>query len=37
MTTERPTFNILIAGVGGQGVVLASYILSRVALAECYD
>jgi indolepyruvate ferredoxin oxidoreductase beta subunit len=37
MTTERPTFNILISGVGGQGVVLASYVLSRVALAEGYD
>jgi len=35
--TERPTFNILISGVGGQGVVLASYVLSRVALAEGYD
>jgi indolepyruvate ferredoxin oxidoreductase beta subunit len=34
---ERPTFNILISGVGGQGVVLASYVLSRVALAEGYD
>ena len=35
--TQRPTFNILISGVGGQGVVLASYVLSRVALAEGYD
>ena len=35
--SERPTFNILISGVGGQGVVLASYVLSRVALAEGYD
>lgn len=35
--TARPTFNILISGVGGQGVVLASYVLSRVALAEGYD
>ncbi|HEX5640996.1 MAG TPA: indolepyruvate oxidoreductase subunit beta [Thermoleophilia bacterium] len=34
---ERPIFNILISGVGGQGVVLASYVLSRVALAEGYD
>ena len=35
--SARPTFNILISGVGGQGVVLASYVLSRVALAEGYD
>ena len=34
---SRPTFNILISGVGGQGVVLASYVLSRSALAEGYD
>ncbi len=31
------TFNILVSGVGGQGVVLASYVLSQVALAEGYD
>lgn len=35
--SARPTFNILISGVGGQGVVLASYVLSQVALAEGYD
>ena len=34
---SRPTFNILVSGVGGQGVVLASYVLSRCALAEGYD
>jgi indolepyruvate ferredoxin oxidoreductase, beta subunit len=34
---SRPTFNVLISGVGGQGVVLASYVLSRSALAEGYD
>jgi indolepyruvate ferredoxin oxidoreductase beta subunit len=33
----RPTFNILISGVGGQGVVLASALLSRIAMAEGYD
>jgi indolepyruvate ferredoxin oxidoreductase, beta subunit len=33
----RPTFNLLISGVGGQGVVLASYVLSQVAMAEDYD
>jgi indolepyruvate ferredoxin oxidoreductase, beta subunit len=35
--SSRPTFNILISGVGGQGVVLASYVLSHAALAESYD
>ena len=35
--SARPTFNILISGVGGQGVVLASYVLSQTALAEGYD
>jgi indolepyruvate ferredoxin oxidoreductase beta subunit len=33
----RPTVNLLLSGVGGQGVVLASYVLSQVALAEGYD
>jgi indolepyruvate ferredoxin oxidoreductase beta subunit len=33
----RPTFNMLISGVGGQGVVLASYVLSQVAMAEGYE
>jgi len=31
------TINVLLTGVGGQGVVLASYVLSRVALSEGYD
>jgi indolepyruvate ferredoxin oxidoreductase beta subunit len=31
------SYNILISGVGGQGVVLASYVLSQAALAEGYD
>ena len=35
--SARPTFNILVSGVGGQGVVLASYVLSQTALAESYD
>jgi indolepyruvate ferredoxin oxidoreductase beta subunit len=35
--TARPTTNLLLSGVGGQGVVLASYVLSQVALAEGYD
>ena len=35
--TARPTTNLLISGVGGQGVVLASYVLSQVAMAEGYD
>jgi indolepyruvate ferredoxin oxidoreductase, beta subunit len=34
---SRPTFNMLISGVGGQGVVLASYVLSQVAMAEGYE
>ena len=33
----RPTTNLLISGVGGQGVVLASYVLSQVAMAEGYE
>jgi indolepyruvate ferredoxin oxidoreductase beta subunit len=28
---------MLLSGVGGQGVVLASYVLSQVAMAEGYD
>lgn len=35
--SARPTTNLLLTGVGGQGVVLASYVLSQVALAEGYD
>ncbi len=35
-TPTRPT-NILISGVGGQGVILASYVLSQAAMAEGYD
>jgi indolepyruvate ferredoxin oxidoreductase beta subunit len=34
---RRPTTNLLISGVGGQGVVLASYVLSQAAMAEGYD
>ena len=33
----RPTINMLLSGVGGQGVVLASFVLSHVAMAEGYD
>jgi indolepyruvate ferredoxin oxidoreductase beta subunit len=29
--------NVLLTGVGGQGVVLASYVLSHVAMSEGYD
>lgn len=36
-TGSRPTTNLLISGVGGQGVVLASYVLSQAAMAEGYD
>ncbi len=35
--TARPTVNVLLSGVGGQGVVLASFVLSQAALAEGYD
>ena len=35
--TARPTTNVLLTGVGGQGVVLASYVLSQVAMSEGYD
>ncbi len=35
--TTRPTTNVLLTGVGGQGVVLASFVLSQVAMAEGYD
>ena len=30
-------FDLLITGVGGQGVILASDIIGEVALAACYD
>lgn len=33
----RPTMNVLLTGVGGQGVVLASTVLAQVAMAEGYD
>jgi indolepyruvate ferredoxin oxidoreductase, beta subunit len=36
-TGARSTFNMLVSGVGGQGVVLASYVLSQVAMAEGYE
>ena len=35
--SARPTMNVLLTGVGGQGVVLASYVLSHVAMSEGYD
>jgi len=35
--TNRPTVSVLLTGVGGQGVVLASYVLSHVAMAEGYE
>ena len=35
--TARPTINMLLSGVGGQGVVLASFVLSHVAMSEGYD
>ncbi|MCX8031973.1 MAG: indolepyruvate oxidoreductase subunit beta [Thermoleophilia bacterium] len=35
--TNRPTVSVLLTGVGGQGVVLASYVLSHVAMEEGYE
>ena len=35
--TARPTTNVLLTGVGGQGVVLASTVLAQVAMSEGYD
>ena len=35
--SARPTMNVLLTGVGGQGVVLASFVLSHVAMSEGYD
>ena len=35
--TARPTTNVLLTGVGGQGVGLASFVLSHVAMEEGYD
>jgi indolepyruvate ferredoxin oxidoreductase beta subunit len=35
--STRPTINMLLSGVGGQGVVLASFVLSHVAIEEGYD
>jgi indolepyruvate ferredoxin oxidoreductase beta subunit len=35
--TARRTMNVLLTGVGGQGVVLASFVLSHVAISEGYD
>lgn len=35
--TARSTTNVLLTGVGGQGVVLASFVLSHVAMMEGYD
>ena len=34
---ENRTTNILIVGVGGQGIILASEVLAQVCLAEGYD
>lgn len=35
--TARSTISVLLTGVGGQGVVLASFVLSHVAMMEGYD
>ena len=36
-TTTTTTTNLLLAGVGGQGVILASYLLSQMALEAGFD
>jgi len=36
-STATTTTNILLSGVGGQGVLLASYVLSQAAMAEGLD
>ncbi len=35
--TAIATTGVLLSGVGGQGVLLASYVLSQAAMAEGYD
>ena len=37
MTHDSATTNVLLSGVGGQGVILASYVLSQAAMAEGFD
>ncbi|MCZ7663636.1 MAG: indolepyruvate oxidoreductase subunit beta [Thermoleophilia bacterium] len=37
MTEALKTTNILLSGVGGQGVILASYVLSQAAMAEGFE
>ncbi|HEY5790565.1 MAG TPA: 2-oxoacid:acceptor oxidoreductase family protein, partial [Gammaproteobacteria bacterium] len=35
--SEHPTTNILVVGIGGQGVMTAAEILAEAALAEGFD
>lgn len=35
--TDDRTTNVLLSGVGGQGVILASYLLTRIAINDGYD
>ena len=37
MAAASGTTGVLLSGVGGQGVLLASYVLSQAAMAEGYD
>ena len=37
MTTDKTTFNLMIAGVGGQGTVLASKLIAAAAMNKGYD
>jgi indolepyruvate ferredoxin oxidoreductase beta subunit len=35
--SENRVYNVLIVGVGGQGIILASDVLGRVAARHGYD
>jgi len=37
MSENNRVYNVLIVGVGGQGIILASDVLGRVAAAHGYD
>jgi Pyruvate/2-oxoacid:ferredoxin oxidoreductase gamma subunit len=37
MSNNNRVYNVLIVGVGGQGIILASDVLGKVAAAYGYD
>jgi indolepyruvate ferredoxin oxidoreductase beta subunit len=37
MSMDKDTTNVLLAGVGGQGVILASYVIGQAAMTEGFD